>query len=271
MKKERVVATVGVVAAAVAVCALRAAAVLGEVHLRDAAARRPAGLRHRAGPDHARSSYKPGPAGAAGRRAAAAGQPRPGAASCSSSKGRCSEAEQVVQALQRAALSPIRRRSISSTWPSEMRDSAKKQYDEKKKEFDRLTITAPAAGTIIPPPSRKRQDQRRRRDACRRGQARRSIQKNLGALLTPTDLICQIGDPADVDAVLIVDQAYIDLVRRKGSTCACCSKPTRAQAYDSKIEEIASNGGEGRLAGHVDAGRRPPGNQDRSRPARCGR
>ena len=36
----------------------------------------------------------------------------------------------------------------------EVRDSAKKQWEEKLNEFEKLTIVAPAAGTIIPPPAR---------------------------------------------------------------------------------------------------------------------
>ena len=64
-------------------------------------------------------------------------------------------------------------------------------------------------------------------------------EKNIGALLTPTDLICQIGNPHEMDAVLIVDQAYIDLVRKDQKVRALLEAYTR-RAYDSRIEEIAS-------------------------------
>jgi putative peptide zinc metalloprotease protein len=120
----------------------------------------------------------------------------------------------------------------------EMRDSAQKQWEEKKKEFEKLTIVAPADGTIIPPPARI--------DKMSESQGKLKTwegtpfdKRNLGALLTPTDLICQIGDPHQMDAVLIVDQAYIDLVREDQPVRVLLEAYTR-KAYETKIEEIAT-------------------------------
>jgi putative peptide zinc metalloprotease protein len=120
----------------------------------------------------------------------------------------------------------------------EVRDSAKKQWEEKKREFDKLTIVAPADGTIIPPPSRT--------DKMSQSQGKLPTwegtpfdERNRGALLTPTDLICQIGDPHQMDAVLIVDQAYIDLVK-EGQPVRILLEAYTRKAYDTKIEEIAS-------------------------------
>ena len=80
-------------------------------------------------------------------------------------------------------------------------------------------------------------------------------ERNRGALLTPTDLICQIGDPQQMEAVLIVDQAYIDLVQRRARRCGCCSKPTRARPTTAKIEEIADT--EVKVASPRHVGARP--------------
>ena len=120
----------------------------------------------------------------------------------------------------------------------EVRDSAQKQWEEKKREFDKLTILAPADGTIIPPPSRT--------DKMSQSQGKLPTwegtpfdERNRGALLTPTDLICQIGDPHQMDAVLIVDQAYIDLVK-EGQPVRILLEAYTRKAYDTKIEEIAS-------------------------------
>src|SRR4051794_20386571 len=120
----------------------------------------------------------------------------------------------------------------------EVRDSAKKQWDEKKKEFEKLTIIAPATGTIIPPPSRI--------DKMSQSQGKLPTwegtpfdERNRGALLSPTDLICQIGDPHQMDAVLIVDQAYIDLVHEGQRVRVLLEAYTR-KAYETKVEEIAS-------------------------------
>jgi putative peptide zinc metalloprotease protein len=120
----------------------------------------------------------------------------------------------------------------------EMRDSARKQWEEKQREFEKLIIIAPADGTIIPPPGRS--------DKVSVSQGRLPSwegtpfdERNRGALITPTDLICQIGDPRQMDAVLIVDQAYIDLVRTGQKVRVLLEAYTR-KAYESQIEEIAS-------------------------------
>jgi putative peptide zinc metalloprotease protein len=120
----------------------------------------------------------------------------------------------------------------------EMRDSAKKQWEEKKREYEQLTIVAPTSGTIIPPPSRQ--------DKISTAQGRLPTwqgtpfdKRNRGALLTPTDLICQIGDPTHMDAVLIIDQAYVDLVREDQKVRVLLEAYTR-KAFETQIEEIAS-------------------------------
>src|SRR4051812_8089824 len=119
-----------------------------------------------------------------------------------------------------------------------VRDSTKQQYEEKKREYDKLTILAPASGTIIPPPSRM--------DKMSKPQGKLQTwegtpfdEHNRGALLTPTDLICQIGDPTKMDAVLIIDQAYIDLVR-EGQKVRVLLEAYTGKAYETKVEEIAS-------------------------------
>ena len=120
----------------------------------------------------------------------------------------------------------------------EIRDSAKKQWEEMKGENEKLTILAPASGTIIPPPAKS--------DKISATQGRLPSwegtpfdERNRGALVTPTDLICQIGDPQQMDAVLIVDQAYIDLVRTDQRVRVLLEAYTR-KAFETKIEEIAS-------------------------------
>jgi len=119
-----------------------------------------------------------------------------------------------------------------------VRDSTKQQWEEKRREFEKLTIVAPASGTIIPPPWRL--------DKMSKSQGKLPTwegtpfdERNRGALLTPTDLICQIGDPTKMDAVLIIDQAYIDLVR-EGQKVRVLLEAYSGKAYETKIEEIAS-------------------------------
>jgi putative peptide zinc metalloprotease protein len=116
--------------------------------------------------------------------------------------------------------------------------SAEKQHQQKKDELERLTIKAPSAGTIIPPPARPA------KAAAAPGSLRTWIgtpfdEKNIGALITPTDPICIVGNPADVQAVLVIDQAYIDLVK-ENQPVRCLLEANTHRAYDSTIESIAA-------------------------------
>jgi hypothetical protein len=61
----------------------------------------------------------------------------------------------------------------------------------------------------------------------------------------PTDMLCQIGDPKDLEAVLIVDQAYIDLVRSGSEAEAhkvrLLLDSQTHRAIDSHVAEIGAN------------------------------
>jgi putative peptide zinc metalloprotease protein len=151
--------------------------------------------------------------------------------------GRRREANQIVESLTRQQYSdPSAIDQLDMA--REMRASTEKQYLQKKDKYDRLTIKAPMAGMIIPPPSRST------KAASAPGRLRTWTgtpfdQKNVGALITPTDPICIVGNPADVQAVLVVDQAYIDLVK-EGQQVRCLLDANTHRAYDSRIESIAA-------------------------------
>jgi putative peptide zinc metalloprotease protein len=120
----------------------------------------------------------------------------------------------------------------------EIRDASRRQFDEKKQEFDRLTVKAPIAGTVIPP--QPKQDRESKASGRIRGWTGSPFdKKNIGALITPTDLICQIGDPHDLEAVLVIDQTYIDLVR-EGHAVKVLLEADTHHAFHSKIERIAT-------------------------------
>jgi putative peptide zinc metalloprotease protein len=152
-------------------------------------------------------------------------------------KGKWDEADQLVASL--AAQQIVDPNAVmQGEVAREMRDAARKQYEQKKAELDRLRITAPAAGTIIPPPSRPE------KAAATPGRLRTWYgtpfdDKNVGALITPTDPICIVGNPDDMEAVLVIDQAYIDLVR-EGHKVRVLFESNTHRAYESQIESIAA-------------------------------
>jgi putative peptide zinc metalloprotease protein len=155
-------------------------------------------------------------------------------------EGRYEEAEQTIENLKNQRYydpSAVDQLEIAQ----KIRDAAKKQLDAKREEYDRLTVVAPegTTGTIIPPPWKE--------DKMAIAQGRLKSwegtpfdERNLGALLTPTDLICQIGNPHDMEAMLIIDQAYIDLVQ-EGQSVRLLLEADTHHAYDSKVEAIADS------------------------------
>lgn len=120
----------------------------------------------------------------------------------------------------------------------EVLKAAKKQYEEKKLEYERLTVVAPIAGTVIPPPTRT--DKHASAEGRLPSWSGSPFDaKNIGATFSRTDLICQIGNPEDLEAVMIVDQSYIDLVKEHDPVRVLLESQT-GRAYDSEVVEIAS-------------------------------
>ncbi|MDX1948068.1 MAG: HlyD family efflux transporter periplasmic adaptor subunit [Pirellulaceae bacterium] len=152
-------------------------------------------------------------------------------------KGRLDEATQVYRSLLDQRFSdPAAVDQLQVA--QELRDTAQKQYDDKKAEFDRLTIKAARDGTILPPPPK--QDKQAQMSGSLRGWVGTPFdKKNLGALVAPTDLICQIGDPSVLEAVLVIDQTYIDLVR-EGQPVRVLLESNTHRAFDTTIEKIAA-------------------------------
>jgi len=94
---------------------------------------------------------------------------------------------------------------------TELLNTTKKQLAEQQRELLRLQILAPAAGVVIPAPSRPAGgDVQDGRLPAWTGSP--LDPKNVGAAYPEGELLCRIGDPTDLEALLIVDQADIDLV-----------------------------------------------------------
>jgi putative peptide zinc metalloprotease protein len=93
----------------------------------------------------------------------------------------------------------------------EIKTAVKQQLEEQERELERLNIVAPVAGVIIPAPPRPSRPQAGRLPTWTGSPLDR---KNLGAAFAESDLICHIGDPNDLEALLVVDQADIELVEQ---------------------------------------------------------
>ncbi|HET6881654.1 MAG TPA: HlyD family efflux transporter periplasmic adaptor subunit [Pirellulales bacterium] len=85
------------------------------------------------------------------------------------------------------------------------------QLREKQVDLRRLTLSAPVSGTVLPPPEQKEQKPDRQLASWHGTPLQ---ERNRGAYLQEGTLFCQVGDPRKMEAVLVVDQADIDYVRK---------------------------------------------------------
>jgi len=89
--------------------------------------------------------------------------------------------------------------------------SLQSQLEDKLADKRRLTLVATRDGVVIPPPSHPKQPSPDGRLLEWTGTPLEK--KNMGATLKPSTFFCQIGDPGKFDALLVVDQADIELIR----------------------------------------------------------
>jgi putative peptide zinc metalloprotease protein len=103
-----------------------------------------------------------------------------------------------------------------------------------EEEKERLTVRATRTGYVIPPPYKQPQDTG---DGRLPGWTGSPLQeKNRGALLTADDVICEIGTPNAYEAVLIIDQGDVQMVR-EGQTVDMKLDSRRLETFSGMITE----------------------------------
>jgi len=85
------------------------------------------------------------------------------------------------------------------------------QLARKREDHRRLKLTAPAAGMVFPPPSIPKPQGREEELPTWSGTP--LDRENQGCWLEEGQLLCQVGDPKRMEAVLVIDQADIEFVR----------------------------------------------------------
>ncbi|MCA9216012.1 MAG: HlyD family efflux transporter periplasmic adaptor subunit [Planctomycetales bacterium] len=100
-------------------------------------------------------------------------------------------------------------------------------------QSNELTVTAPIAGTVIVPRWQKERPTMGEQLPSWSGSL--MDKKNLGATLSPSDIICYIGDEANFEAELAVDQSDIDYVY-PGQNVRIRLEPFTNQDIDGTIE-----------------------------------
>lgn len=125
---------------------------------------------------------------------------------------------------------------------SELLATTKAQLAEKERELARLRVVTPVSGTIIPAPPRPARDELV--DGRLPTWTGSPLDpKNVGAAYAEGELLCRVGDPTDLEALLVVDQADIDLVDAAMEQAPPAVK-LEADAYPgrhlrSRVEQVA--------------------------------
>jgi putative peptide zinc metalloprotease protein len=91
-------------------------------------------------------------------------------------------------------------------------ESAKHELDNKIADLDRLILRAPRPGTVLAPPAQaERSDPQD--EVLTSWSGTPLEQRNLRTMLTRGTLFCLVGEPNELEGVLVIDQAAIDFVR----------------------------------------------------------
>jgi putative peptide zinc metalloprotease protein len=109
------------------------------------------------------------------------------------------------------------------------------QLKEKRTDLARLKITAPADGTVLPPPLTP--------DKPEAGQLKNWTgtpfdKRNIGATLTDSTLFCEIGDPRHMEANLVIEQDDIEFIQ-PNQIIAIKLDEFPHRTFNSQITEIA--------------------------------
>lgn len=114
---------------------------------------------------------------------------------------------------------------------------AERQLAQKLRDRERLILRAPRDGVVmrvaaIPPPEKSEH-------AARTWHGDLFEARNRFCHLRISTLVCQIGDPAELEAVLVVDQSDVELIR-EGDEVNIQLQAAAGKTLTGKIETIAS-------------------------------
>jgi putative peptide zinc metalloprotease protein len=110
------------------------------------------------------------------------------------------------------------------------------QLSQKTAERRRLEVIAPEAGTILPAASRAPSAQKEGTLPTWRGSLLDA--RNQGATIVDGAVLCEIGDPNQLEAVLVIDQADVQWIA-KGQEVEVVLDAAPGRTFRGRIEEVA--------------------------------
>ncbi|QEG40131.1 hemolysin D [Roseimaritima ulvae] len=149
------------------------------------------------------------------------------------------EWEQAKKRLENLRLQSRRDPSLASRLQTQTRliSSLAQMLRKTEEEIERLTIHAPRSGIVLPPPDKPQRDTSSGMLPDWEGSP--LSEHNRGALLTPDTLLCQIGSSDSLEAILIIDQGDIQLVR-EGDAVDLKLDSRKMTTFSSEIKELST-------------------------------
>lgn len=119
----------------------------------------------------------------------------------------------------------------------ELLQSLQESLQKTEERYQRLVIKAPRDGIVLPPPRKEAQGAGDGQLPSWSGSPLE--EENFGAALADADVVCLVGTPSALDAVLFVDQGDTDLVK-KDQVVDLKFDAGRTLTYYGQLSEIAS-------------------------------
>ncbi|REJ70679.1 MAG: HlyD family efflux transporter periplasmic adaptor subunit [Planctomycetota bacterium] len=114
--------------------------------------------------------------------------------------------------------------------------SIEQELEQKRRELAQLELRSPRAGVVMLPPLKQAQPTTAGGLSAWSGTPLEP--RNRGALLQASERLCQIGDPKSLEAILVIDQADIELVV-EGQAVEICLDAVTDRWFDSSVASIA--------------------------------
>jgi putative peptide zinc metalloprotease protein len=109
----------------------------------------------------------------------------------------------------------------------------KQQLKKKRDELALLELVTPTAGTVLPAPEKSRTPHEDEQLPTWHGSPLEP--RNLGCTIEEGVLFCQVGDPAKMQAILVIDQSDVEFVV-EGQARAQAKKPNAGLVVDMVLD-----------------------------------
>ncbi len=117
-------------------------------------------------------------------------------------------------------------------------EATAEQLEKRKRDLARLKLTAPIDGTVLPPPETPKRDSIEGELQAWSGTPLRP--ENVGATLDQRTLFCQIGDPQQLEAILVIDQIDRNIIHA-GQTVDLKVDELPDEVIRTKIRDVAES------------------------------